>query len=399
MGKRAHICRCYAVWPAVCAVLAAIAATKKGVRFVAIVFLGAAFSASVHATRPILPSCEMLYPAMGKASLETLIAMLRTATSRKNECLMRQLPKFGEDAVAPLTALLHDGSEQGRENAASGLAMLGEYALLALPDLESALNDPSDRVRMMVLYTLAAIQPRSPALTRDLLQRLQRATPGTPECEALIQAIERMGSLPVEALPVLAHVLAHLPPYDKRAAETAIDAISHISAPQRVALLAQLVGDRNPGFAWRATLAIGRAGELAVPALLYHLADPFERHRQSYARALDWAWEVTTSPSLRAYYQADIVTLTRQLHASLSSDRARALQQLQSLAPAFSLEIPAPWQGDEELAMPFVRCQVLDALDTAVSETNDETERRSMTSVAASMRQAQPYAHCPMLIY
>jgi HEAT repeat protein len=399
MRKRAHIYRCHVVWQGDRTIFATLAAPKKGIRFVAIIFLVAAFVAPAQATRPILPNCEMLYPAMGKASLETVIAMLRTTTTRKSECLMRQLPKFGNDAVAPLTALLHDGPEQGRANAASGLAMLGEHALLALPDLELTLNDPSDRVRMMVLYTLAAIQPRSPALTRDLLQRLQQATPGTRECEALIQAIERMGSLPAEALPVLAHVLTHLPPYDKRAAETAIDAISHISAPQRVALLAQLVGDRNPGFAWRATLAIGRAGELAVPALLYHLADPFERHRQSYARALDWAWEVTTSPSLRAYYQADIVTLTRQLHASLSSDRARALQQLQSLAPAFSLEIPAPWQGDEELAMPFVRCQVLDALDTAASETNNETERRSMTSVAASMRQAQPHAHCPILIY
>jgi hypothetical protein len=206
----------------------------------------------------------MLYPVMGKAPLEAVIAMLRTASSRKSECLMRQLPTFGKDAVAPLTALLHDGSEQGRQNAASGLVTLGEYALVALPDLESALNDPSDRVRVMVLDTLASLQPRSPVLTLDLLQRLQRATPGTQECEALIQTIERMGSLPVEALPVLTHVLGHLPAYDERAAETAIDAIGHVSAPQRLVLLARLVGDPNPRLAWRATLTIGRSGHLGL---------------------------------------------------------------------------------------------------------------------------------------
>jgi HEAT repeat protein len=341
----------------------------------------------------------MLYPVMGKAPLEAVIAMLRTASSRKSECLMRQLPTFGKDAVAPLTALLHDGSEQGRQNAASGLVTLGEYALVALPDLESALNDPSDRVRVMVLDTLASLQPRSPVLTLDLLQRLQRATPGTQECEALIQTIERMGSLPVEALPVLTHVLGHLPAYDERAAETAIDAIGHVSAPQRLVLLARLVGDPNPRLAWRATLTIGRSGHLAVPVLLYRLADPFKGHRQSYAQALDWAWQVTTSPSLEAYYRADIVTLIRQLRAPASSDRAQALQQLRSLAPAFALEIPARWHGDEELVMPYVRCQVLDALTTSASESADEAERRSMTRLAASMRQAQPNASCPILIY
>jgi HEAT repeat protein len=341
----------------------------------------------------------MRYPAMGKAPLETVIAMLRIATPGKNECLIRQLPKFGEAAVAPLAELLHEGSEQGRENAASGLATLGEHALLALPDLESALNDPSDQVHMMVLSTLASVQPRSPALTLDLLRRLQRATPGTRKCEALIQAIERMGSLPVEALPILADVLEHLPPYDIRAAETVIDAISHVSAPQRLALLAQLVSDQNSKVARRATLAIGRSGGSAVPVLLYHLADPFERHRQSYAQALDWAWQVATSPPLGIYYQTDIATLIRQLHAPSSSDRARAVEQLRSLAPAFPLEIPARWQADVELGMPYVRCQLLDALAAGTTETTDETQRRSMTDLAASMRQAQPYAHCPIQIY
>ena len=80
---------------------------------------------------------------------------------------------------------MRDGSEQERENVASGLVVLGECALEALPDLESALDDPSDQVRIRVLYTLAFVQPRSPTLTLKLLQRLQRATPGTPECEVL----------------------------------------------------------------------------------------------------------------------------------------------------------------------------------------------------------------------
>lgn len=373
--------------------------SNRWLDFLAVVCLWALCVPQAHATRLMLPTCDMLYPAARQASLNAVMDMLRTAEAGKNSCFVAQLPRFGESAVPPLVALLQTGPEQGRANAAAGLAVLREQALSAIPQLGLALDDPSTSVRWMVLNALASIEPRSPALTLDMLRRLERATPGTLEGDTLIYAISRMGSLPPEALPILGQALERLPPYDVRAAEETIDAISHVTAAQRVVLLAQLIGDKDTGRAWYATLAIGRSGGLAVPVLLYRLTSLAGPRRQAYGRALDWAWMVSTTPPLPAYYQTDMTALLRQLRAPLQSARAQALTQLTSLSPVFTLQIPSSWRGGEEKRIPQVRCDVLDALADAANRTTDQAERRSMTAVADAMRQAAPYATCPIEIY
>jgi HEAT repeat protein len=325
--------------------------------------------------------------------------MLRTADFRKSRCLVDQLPRFGESAVPPLTALLHEGPEQGRVNAAAGLAGLREQALPATPALELALDDPSASVRWMVLNALASIEPRSPTLTLDVLRRLQRATPGTLESETLIYTVSHMGSLPPEALPTFAHVLEGLPSYDRRAAEETIDAISHVAAPQRMVLLAQLVGDKDAGRSWHATLAMGRSGLLAMPVLLSRLIDHPGQRGDAYWRALDWAWTVASAPSLSTYYQTDMTALMRQLRDPRPSGKAQALKRLAGLAPAFQLQLSDSWHGDEENRMPQVRCEVLDALADGAGRVADQAERQSMIAIAVSLRQAAPNSSCPIQIY
>lgn len=375
------------------------ATSKRWLGFLAVVCLWALCMPQVHATRPMLPTCDMLHPAFRQASLNAVLGMLRTANVGESNCLVAQLPRFGESAVPPLVALLQAGTEQGRANAAAGLAMLREQALSAIPQLAVALDDSSSSVRWMTLNALASIEPRSPALTLDVLRRLERTTPGTLEGDTLIDAISRMGSLPPEALPILSHVLARVPAYDRRATETTIDAIGHVAAPQRVAVLAQLIADKDAGRARYAALAIGRAGSLAVPVLLYRLTTLAEPHREPYRHALEWAWVVATTPPLQAYYQTDMTALLRQLRDPLPSARAQALERLTSLAPVFALPISISWHGDEEDRTPQVRCEVLDALADDANRVTDQAERRSMTAAADAIRQAAPYAACPIPIY
>lgn len=367
----------------------------KWLGLLAVAGLCALCMSSARATRPLYIPCGERHPTFATASLDTLMGKLRTATSAdwESECLVRQLPRFGASAVPPLVTLLRSGPEQGRVNAVYGLRTLGEQERAVLPDLEVALDDPSANVRWLASSDLAALRPRSPALTLQVLRRLD-----AQEERGLVYLLPNLGSLPPEALPVLSRVLDRLGPYDRLEADMVISAMGHVASVQRVVVLARLVGSKDTERAWAATLAVGRSGLVAMPALLYFLGDADAQQRQAYVRALDWAWLVATTPSLMAYFQADTTTLMRQLRAPLASVRADALRQLTSLAPAMLATIPSPWdQGVERLAVD--RCDALDVLDDGVKTAADETERQSMMALAASMRRDGPLRPCHVPIY
>lgn len=370
---------------------------RRWVVFVAIILLGAFHACEVRAMRPVWPPCETVYPAFSHASLEEVMDKLRSSRDRESYCLQMQLPRFGERALAPLVALLRSDSELGRVNAASGLGLMREQAISAAPDLEHALDDPSGRVRAMVLYALTTIQPRSPALTTTLLKRLEETNPASLDGEALISTVASLGPLPPEALPVLQQVLERIPLYDPRAARDAIESISHVAAPQRLPVLARLVGDKDPQRSARAVLALGRSGVWAVPVLLSRLADSSDPGRQAYERALQWAWYVAATPALAAYYQADMPVLLRQLRTPDAVARKQAIEQLASVAPAFAAAIPLPGQGEESLGMAQSRCTVMDAL--SASHPPDKQERKAILAVAMTVRQAAPDSTCPVPIY
>ncbi|RUL70175.1 HEAT repeat domain-containing protein [Dyella choica] len=198
--------------------------------------------------------------------------MLRTVDTTLDSCLVDQMPRFGESAVVPLAVLLRTGSENGRFNAALGLDRLRDQAVAATQALESALDDSSSSVRWAVLGSLESIQPRSPSLTLKLLRQLDReqSTSATLYDEALIRAIAHMGGLPPEALPILDHALRHLPNGYSLSVQELIETIGRVDTPERVVLLARLIGDKDPVRAWYATVAIGRSGSLALPVLLFY---------------------------------------------------------------------------------------------------------------------------------
>lgn len=370
---------------------------KRWLGFAAAICLWASCAAQAQALQIQIPTCAMLFPSLEHASLDTLMGMLHTSGVEQSNCVVDQMPRFGEKAVTPLVALLRSGSPQQREYAAFGLDRLRDHALSATPALEVALDDPSIQVRQAVLDSLESIQPRSPTLTLKLLRQLDRELSASAVLnhQQLIRAIAHMGSLPPEALPILARAATQVCDCDPIAKEELIEAIGRIDTLQRVILLAQLIGDKDPVRAKLAMLVIGRSGSVALPVLLfYRLAGLTGPHPEYYDYAYNWAWRVATTPSLSTYYQTDMTVLLRQLHGSPASARAQALHRLRRLAPAFSLRLPEdgwPYLID---GLHQTGCMVADTLDGDAGLPADKSETSSVAVAAVGVS----IPKCPMPI-
>ncbi|MGN2245994.1 HEAT repeat domain-containing protein [Frateuria sp. GZRR35] len=344
----------------------------------------------------------MRYPAHRNLSLQALLHILRAGSTEEAQCATGHLSRFGARAVPGLEAMLHSSRESAREMAVAGISALGDQGLPAVPQLRSLLDDPSMQVRRRVLQSLAALRPRSQAVTADLLGRLARSLDREGDDSDLIVALANAGELPPEALGPLTAALNEVPSYDAPALAAATEAMGHVRSPQALPALVGLIGRGPEGRNSRAPVVVGHFGARALPLLMRRLALAGSgRERQDIRFALRIAYQVMESPGLTEFYQTDQVLLLRELENADPSIRNRALDTLSRLAPAFSAFARIdPVFPEDVSVLARARCDALLALEDEALPMTAGAERDRVAKTAAALRATQSFAAaCSVPIY
>ncbi|NPV85676.1 MAG: HEAT repeat domain-containing protein [Anaerolineae bacterium] len=197
-------------------------------------------------------------------ALKTLTASLGKLQGELQTQLVSELPKAGKSLVPYLTAALRDAP--ARPDALQVIKALGQDAAEALFPL---LSDPNPTLRTLAAQTLDEIgwQP-----TRDALSAAYWMIKKQPH---------RCAAIGVAAIPVLVQALN-----DPELCEPVIEALGEIHHPDVIRPL--LKAGKNPQYALKAGMAIGKLGETAVPVLLEIIQNPAEEEiRQMASNALD----------------------------------------------------------------------------------------------------------------
>lgn len=358
---------------------------------IGMLLMAALSAAPVSATQPVVPTCDMRYPALQRMRMEALLKVLRKGSIDEGQCAVGHLSRYGVRAIPALEIMLQSEHEDARQLAVAGLSALGSLALPVVPKLESALDDPSEEVRWRVLESFVVIKPRSPVLTADLLRRLARSQNGSGGDDAMLAAIASLGKLPPEALQSLTKTLAAIPDDDRPAIDGAIDAMSHVQSPQAVVALTELVGRGDTERSARAASVVGPMGGRALPDLAWRFAlANSDAERDNVLPVLRYAWHVATTPGLTEYYRTDWVQLLRQLASADPVVRSGALDALDSIVPAFSALSRGTFPGSRPA---YGLCEALRVLESDLDThpAMDTTERQLRMHMAAALRATQPY--------
>lgn len=192
---------------------------------------------------------------------------------------------------------LADKHEAVRQRAAESLSRMGRVAEEAIPDLERALGDPSERVRATAFSALSRLGSNAfPSLMRalrspyaDVREKAVGVVGASGQSGQSLNAISIAGGAP---LPVLSRsiVLSRLREALGDAAEVvrqrAVEGLMGQAAEEAIPDLEQALRDPSARVRAATVLALSRLGNAAIPTLVRALGSPNADVREGAASAL-----------------------------------------------------------------------------------------------------------------
>jgi len=210
------------------------------------------------------------------------------------------------DDVGYWSQQLGSSDPEARAAAARGLALSGNEAAVAVPQLVEALRDENADVRRAVIEALMSIGRPADVAAKPLAQALGRDT--HPDVRRAAQrALERMGSRASAAVPELVDALAAEDPAVRRAVIGVIGAVGVRTQAVERSLARVLVADDEPrvrSAARDALSTLGRPLASLAPELVAALDDPEPRVRRN---ASSWLAQLDAPPAGAVTKLVDIV--------------------------------------------------------------------------------------------